>query len=126
LDLSTFAKYEISGEDSEVFLNRLCANRIPKKDGSIVLTHMLNAKGRIQSELTITRLPNNLFYVLSSTASEIRDFDWFNRHVYEKEEVNIKNVTKDYGVLVLAGPKSRTVLSQVTSQNLNNNDFPWL
>ena len=126
LDLSTFTKCEISGEGSEAFLNRLCANRIPKKDGSIVLTHMLNAKGRIQSELTITRLPNNLFYVLSSTASEIRDFDWFNRHVSEREKVNIKNITQDYGVLVLVGPKSRTVLSQLTSQNLNNNDFPWL
>jgi len=126
LDLSTFAKYEISGKDSETFLERLCANRIPKKDGSIILTHMLNSKGRIQSELTITRFPNNIFYVLSSTASEIRDFDWFNKHLYKKENVNIKNITKDYGVLVLAGPKSRKVLSQLTSQNLNNNDFPWL
>ena len=59
-------------------------------------------------------------------ASEIRDFDWFNKHLYKKENVNIKNVTKDYGVLVLAGPNSRKVLSQLTSQNLNNNDFPWL
>jgi len=126
LDLSTFAKYEISGKDSETFLERLCANRIPKKDGSIILTHMLNSKGRIQSELTITRFPNNIFYVLSSTASEIRDLDWFNRHLNKEETVNIKNVTKDYGVLVLAGPKSRKVLSQLTSQNLNNNDFPWL
>ena len=126
LDLSTFAKYEISGKHSETFLERLCANKIPKKDGSIILTHMLNAKGRIQSELTVTRFCNNFFYILSSTASEIRDFDWFSRHVYEKEDVNIKNVTKDYGVLVLAGPKSRNVLSQITSQKLNNNDFPWL
>ena len=59
----------------------MCANRIPKKDGSIVLTHMLNEKGRIQSELTITRFPNNVFFVLSSTASEIRDFDWFNHNL---------------------------------------------
>jgi len=126
LDLSTFAKYEISGKDSETFLERLCANRIPKKDGSIILTHMLNSNCRIQSELTITRFPKNIFYVLSSTASEIRDFDWFNRHLNKGEAVNIKNVTKDYGVLVLAGPKSRKVLSQLTSQNLNNNDIPWL
>ena len=124
LDLSTFAKYEISGKDSESFLDKLCANKIPKKDGSIVLSHMLNEKGRIQSELTITRLPNNIFYVLSSTASEIRDFDWFNHH--KKGNVTIKNVTQDYGVLVLAGPNSRKVLSQLTSQNLHNNDFPWL
>jgi len=124
LDLSTFAKYEISGKDSESFLDRLCANKIPKKDGSIVLTHMLNEKGRIQSELTITRFSNNIFYALSSTASEIRDLDWFNHH--KKENVTIKNVTQDYGVLVLAGPNSRKVLSQLTSQNLHNNDFPWL
>ena len=124
IDLSTFSKYEITGEDSYNFLERLCVNRLPKKDGSIVLTHMLNEKGRIQSELTITRLPNNVFYVLSSTASEIRDLDWFNYH--KKENVNIKNVTQDYGVLVLAGPNSRKVLSQLTSQNLHNNDFPWL
>jgi len=126
LDLSTFAKYEISGKDSESFLDRLCANRIPKKDGSIVLTHMLNEKGRIQTELTITRFPNNVFYVLSSTASEIRDFDWFNSHLKKGENVSIKNVTLDYGVLVLVGPNSRKVLSQLTSQNLHNNDFPWL
>jgi dimethylglycine dehydrogenase len=126
LDLSTFAKYEISGKDSESFLDRLCANRIPKKDGSIVLTHMLNEKGRIQSELTITRFPNNTFYILSSTASEIRDLDWFNHHLKKEENVNVKNVTQDYGVLVLAGPRSRKVLSQLTSQNLHNNDFPWL
>jgi len=126
LDLSTFAKYEISGKDSEVFLDRLCANKIPKKDGSIVLTHMLNEKGRIQSELTVTRLSNNIFYVLSSTASEIRDLDWFNHHLKKEENVNIKNVTQNYGALVLVGPNSRKVLSQLTSQNLHNNDFPWL
>ena len=126
LDLSTFAKYEISGDDSETFLNRLCANTIPKKDESIILTHMLNEKGRIQSELTITRLPNNLFYVLSSTASEIRDLDWFNHHLNKDEKIKIKNITQDYGVLVIVGPKSRTTLSQLTSENLNNNNFPWL
>ena len=126
LDLSTFSKYEISGEHSETFLDRLCANRIPKKDSSIVLTHMLNEKGRIQSELTITRLPNNLFYVLSSTASEIRDFDWFNFHINKDQKVNIKNVTQTYGVLVLVGPQSRSVLSQLTNADLSNEHFPWL
>jgi len=126
LDLSTFAKYEISGKDSESFLDRLCSNKIPKKDGSIVLTHMLNEKGRIQSELTITRFPNNIFYILSSTASEIRDLDWFNNHLRKEENVTVKNVTNDYGVLVLVGPNSRKILSQLTSHNLHNNDFPWL
>jgi dimethylglycine dehydrogenase len=87
---------------------------------------MLNEKGRIQSELTITRFPNNVFYVLSSTTSEIRDLDWFNHHRKKEENVTVENVTQNYGVLVLAGPNSRKVLSELTSQNLHNNDFPWL
>ena len=126
LDLSTFSKYEISGKNSEEFLERLCANRIPKKDGSIVLTHMLNEKGRIQSELTITRFSNNNFYVLSSTTSELRDLDWFLQHKKEGEDVSIKNITNDYGVLVLAGPKSREVLSDLTNEDFSNKNFPWL
>ena len=126
LDLSTFAKYEIEGKDSEAYLNRLCANSIPKKEGNIILAHTLNKIGRIQSELTITRLANNKFYVLSSTASEIRDLDWFNHNVSKDEKVEIKNITEDYGVLVLVGPKSRKVLSQLTSESLDNKDFPWL
>jgi dimethylglycine dehydrogenase len=126
LDLSTFAKYEIAGSDSVTYLDRLCANTIPKKDGNIILSHTLNNIGRIQSELTITRLSKDNFYVLSSTASEIRDLDWFNHNLNKDEKVQIKNVTQDYGVLVLVGPKSRDVLSKLTSENLDNNNFPWL
>ena len=126
LDLSTFAKYEIKGNDSEAYLDRLCANRIPKKDGNIILGHTLNNIGRIQSELTITRISKDNFYVLSSTASEIRDLDWFNHNLNKDEKVQVNNVTQDYGVLVLVGPNSRNVLSKVTSENLDNNNFPWL
>ncbi|PPR50444.1 MAG: 4-methylaminobutanoate oxidase (formaldehyde-forming) [Alphaproteobacteria bacterium MarineAlpha5_Bin5] len=126
LDLSTFSKYEISGKDSKNFLERLCANKIPEKDESIILTHMLNEKGRIQSELTITRFSNNNFYVLSSTSSELRDLDWFIQNQLENEDINIKNITNDYGVLVLAGPRSRNVLSKLTSEDLSNKNFTWL
>jgi dimethylglycine dehydrogenase len=126
LDLSTFAKYEIKGNGSEEYLNRLCANIIPKKDGGIILGHTLNNIGRIQSELTITRLSKDNYYVLSSTASEIRDLDWFDHNLNKDEKVEVKNVTQDYGVLVLVGPKSRNVFSQLTSENLDNNNFPWL
>ena len=126
LDLSTFAKYEISGKKSEEFLERLCANIIPKQDGSIILTHILNEKGRIQSELTITRFPNNIFYVLSSTASEFRDLDWFLQNKKEDEDIIIRNITNDYGVLVIAGPKSRDVLSELTNEDLSNEKFLWL
>ena len=69
---------------------------------------------------------NNNFYVLSSTASELRDLDWFKQHKLEKENVNIKNITNVYGVLVLVGPKSRELLSELTNEDLSNTSFPWL
>jgi len=126
LDLSTFSKYDITGKDSKIFLERLCANKIPERDGSIILAHMLNEKGRIQSELTITRFSDSKFYVLSSTASELRDLDWFIHNRRNGEDVKIKNITNDFGVLVLAGPNSRKVLSRLTNHDISNSNFPWL
>ena len=126
LDLSTFAKYEISGPDSESYLNRLCANSIPKTEGKIILTHMLNNKGRIQSEITVTRLKDGAFYILSSTASELRDLDWFCFQKNRNESVKISNISNNYGVLVLVGPESRNVLSSITDFDVSNKNFPWL
>ena len=65
-------------------------------------------------------------YVLSSTASEFRDLDWFLQHKKEDEQVTIKNITNDYGVLALIGPKSRDVLSELTTEDFSNKKFPWL
>tara|TARA_Y100000590_G_scaffold22681_1_gene26138 strand:- start:5702 stop:8122 length:2421 start_codon:yes stop_codon:yes gene_type:complete len=126
LDLSTFAKYQITGSDSENFLNRLCANQIPTNEGSIVLTHMLNDKARIQSEITVTRFANNFFYVLSSTASELKDLDWFRQNLFNSENVKIKNITNEFGVLVVAGPNSRSLLSKLSKEDFGNQNFPWL
>jgi dimethylglycine dehydrogenase len=126
LDLSTFSKYEITGKDSYQFLDRLCVNRIPKKDGSIILTHTLNSIGRIQSEFIITKVKENHYYALSAAVSEIRDLDWFNQNKQDNEKVTIKNVSLEKGVLGLIGPKSRNVLSKITNTDSSNENFPWL
>ena len=126
IDLSTFSKYEITGEDSYNFLERLCVNRVPKKDGSIVLTHLLNDIGRIQTELTLTKLKDNHYYALSGAVSEIRDLDWLNQNKREDEKVEIKNITLDKGVIGIIGPKSRMVLQKLTETDLGNENFPWL
>ena len=126
IDLSTFSKYEITGEDSYNFLERLCVNRVPKKDGSIVLTHLLNDIGRIQTELTLTKLKDNHYYALSGAVSEIRDLDWLNQNKRENEKVEIKNITLDKGVIGIIGPKSRMVLQKLTNTDLGNENFPWL
>ena len=126
LDLSSFAKFDIEGPDAETFLNRLCANRIPKKTEGISLVHLLTDLGGIECEGTVARLSENQFYFLSAAVAEIHDEDWLVQQCLPGEQVQIKNVTDDYGVLVLTGPKSREILSQITDADLSNEAFPWL
>ena len=126
MELSSFSKYEVKGPDAEKFLNRVCANKMPVRDGRIILAHLLTEHGRIENEFTITRLANNHFYLLSAAVSELRDFDLLNHRILEKENVKITNITDDWGVLLLAGPQSREVLSKLTSADIRNEQFRWL
>ena len=126
LDLTGFAKYDVSGPDAESFLNRICANRMSAKSGGIVLAHVLSEGGRIGGEMTITRLADDQFYVLSAAGAEMRDLDYLTQGMTADENVNIINVTDDRGVLVLAGPRSRDVLAKVTEEELDSASFRWL
>lgn len=126
LELSSFSKYEVRGPDAESFLNRVCANRIPRRDGRIILAHLLTQHGRIENEFTITRLGENHFYLLSAAVSELRDFDLLNQRILDTENVTVTNITDAWGVLVLAGPRSRDVLAKVTDADLSNEQFRWL
>jgi dimethylglycine dehydrogenase len=126
LDLSGFAKYDISGPDAHSFLDRLCANAMPGRTGGIVLAHILSEQGRIQAEMTVTRLTDNRYYALSAAAAEMRDLDHLVQGKLAGENVTIKNVSDDRGVLVLAGPRSRKLLSKLTDARLDNAAFPWL
>jgi len=126
LDLSSFAKYEVTGSDAEAFLNRVVANRIPRKDGGIGLAHYLSPNGRIAGESTITRLSGHHYYLLSGAAAEDRDLDLLTQAVRDGEDVTVNNVTDDWGVLVLSGPNSRDVMSGLTDEDLTNLGFRWL
>jgi len=126
LDLSGFAKYEVTGPDAESFLNRICANRMPGRTGGIVLTHILSEAGRIRAEMTVTRLADDCFYLLSAAAAELRDTDHLEQGRLKAEDVTIGNISDERGVLVLAGPKARDVLGPLTDASLDNATFPWL
>jgi len=126
LELSSFSKYEVTGPDAAKFLNRACANKMPLRDGRIILAHLLTERGRIESEFSVTRLAENHFYLLSAAVSELRDFDLLNHRMLETENVKVTNITDDWGVLVLAGPRSRDLLAQLTATGLRNEQFPWL
>ncbi len=126
MDLSTFSKFEVAGPDAHAFLDRICANKIPAKDGGIILGHLLNPNGLIESELTITRLAADRFYILSAAAAQLHDMDQLNWRKLDSERVTISDITDDRGVLVLAGPRARDVLKACTKSDLRNAAFPWL
>ncbi len=126
LELSSFAKYDVSGPDAGKFLDRVCANKMPTRDGRIILAHQLTENGKIENEFTVTRLAENHFYLLSSAVSELRDFDLLGHRILETEDVTVTNITDDWGVLVLAGPRSREVLAKITDADLSNEKFRWL
>jgi dimethylglycine dehydrogenase len=96
------------------------------KNGGIVLAHILSEAGRIGGEVTITRLADDRFYVLSAAGAELRDLDHLLQGRLEDEQVEIENVTDDRGVLIVAGPRSRDVLSKITDASLGNDSFRWL
>jgi dimethylglycine dehydrogenase len=126
LDLTGFAKYDVSGADAEAFLNRICANRMPGKVGGITLAHILSSEGRIGGEITVTRLSDDSYYLLSAAGAELRDLDHLLQGRRDDERLDIANVTDDRGVLVVAGPKARDLLSKLTDTDLSNESFRWL
>ena len=126
IDLSSFAKYEISGKDAFSFLDHICANDVPRRDGGIALGHLLNRNGLVESEVTIARLGEDRFYIVSAAAAELHDLDELRRRLREGEQVAIENVTEAFGTLMLAGPSAREVLSQCTHADVSNEAFGWL
>src|SRR3546814_6594313 len=101
---------DLSGKDAHAFLDRVYANRMPKRDGGVVLAHWLNENGFIKGEATITRLGPDRFYLLSAAAAAARDKDMLLQRRRADEDVEIVDVTRERGCLVVAGSKSRDVL----------------
>ncbi|HIM45361.1 MAG TPA: FAD-dependent oxidoreductase, partial [Alphaproteobacteria bacterium] len=126
LDMSAFAKFEVSGSGAAAWLDSLMANRIPKTVGRLSLCHMLTPLGGVRSEFTVYKSAAEQFYLVSAGAYERHDFDYLLKHLPGDGSVTLQKVTTQYGVLVLAGPNSRALLQQLTDASLATADFPWL
>ena len=125
MDISAFAKLDVSGADAEAFVNRIIANRAPGRRGGIVLGHILNERGRIEAETTVARVGERRFYFVFAAFFELRIRDWLTRHVGAEEDVIIENVSRDFAALALQGPRARDALAAVTDVPLDNESFRW-
>ncbi|MDQ6818407.1 MAG: FAD-dependent oxidoreductase [Actinomycetota bacterium] len=125
LDQTSFAKFEVAGPGAEELLDRLCANRLPAELGRIVLTQMLTPCGGIECDLTVTRLTEDCFYVVSAAATETHDLAWIKRHMARERSVQVQNVTARFGVLTIAGPRSRDLLARLTEADISGKALPF-
>ena len=126
LDMSPFAKCVIAGPGAEAWLNAILANRIPRKTGRIALCHLLTRHGGVRAEFTVYKLADQRYYLVSAGGFEAHDHDCLRKLMPQDGTVEMTPLTTQWGVLVLAGPKSRSVLQSLTRTSLDSADFPWL
>jgi sarcosine dehydrogenase len=124
-DQSSFAKFELSGSDAAAALERICANRVAREPGRLTYTQMLNSRGGIECDLTVARLADDLFYIVTGTGFRTHDGGWIADHLPAGGNAALIDVTEDYGTLSLMGPRARDVLEQVTGADVSNAAFPF-
>ena len=123
-DQSSFAKYELMGKDAARALDYICANHVTKAPGRLTYTQLLNSRGGIEADLTVARLAEDHFYIVTGTGFRTHDFGWIADHL-PPGDVTLTDITEDWGTLSLMGPKARDVLARVTDADVSNAGFPF-
>ncbi len=123
-DMTSFGKIRVEGRDALAFLQRLCANQMDVPAGRIVYTQMLNARGGIESDLTVTRLSETAFLLVVPGATLQRDLAWLRKHLKD-EFVVITDVTASESVLCVMGPKARALMQKVSPNDFSNEAHPF-
>ena len=123
-DMSSFGKLRVEGPEAEAFLNHVCGNDVAVPVGRIVYTQFLNARGGIEADVTVTRLSETAFLVVTPTATRLADETWLRRHTGGRAVV-ITDVTAGEGVLAVMGPRARQLLQAVSPDDLSNDAHPF-
>jgi 4-methylaminobutanoate oxidase (formaldehyde-forming) len=125
IDQTSFAKFLIVGRDSQAALSWIAANDVARPPGHLIYTQMLNAKGGIECDLTVGRLSENEFYIVTGTGFATHDYHWIARAIPDGLDARLIDVTSAYAVLSLMGPRSRDVLGSLTKDDVSNAGFPF-
>jgi len=130
-EVSGFNRIEITGADRHAFLDRLMCGSVSRRDGRVGLGYLLNQHGCLKGEATIANVPASdrgpaRVWYGSAAASEFHDMDWLRAHLNSGEDVQLRSLTNDQTILLLAGPKARTVLADCARGDWSTDAFPWL
>ena len=124
-DQASFAKYSVEGRDACKVLNRVSAANVDVEPGRIVYTQWLNERGGIEADLTVTRLAENKFLVVTGAAPQTRDMAWLKRHTPSDAHCVATDITSGLPMIAVMGPKSRALLEKLSGADLSNAAFPF-
>ncbi|MEM6586953.1 MAG: FAD-dependent oxidoreductase [Pseudomonadota bacterium] len=125
-EVNGFNRYELTGSDVHDFLDRMICGAVPRRSGRVGLGYLLNHHGMLKGEATVANLPDGRVWYGSAAAAEWHDMDWLLGNLRGDEDVQIRSLTNDHTILVLAGPKARDVLQTVSRADWSAAAFPWL
>ena len=125
IDQSSFSKYMLKGPDAANALSWIAANDVLKPPGNLTYTQLLDEKGGIQADVTIARLAENEFYIVTGTGFATHDYNWIIRNIPTSSNAQLVDVTSGTAVLTLMGPLAREILQQVTSADVSNKAFAF-
>lgn len=127
-DMSSFGKIRVEGPDASRFLNRICGADISVATGRIVYTQFLNPRGGIEADVTVTRLSETAYLIVTPAATMVREMNWLKRHLSLDEsmpQLTITDVTPGEGVLAVMGPSARDLLQRVSPHDFSNENHPF-
>ena len=125
-DETSFSKLEVVGPGAAAFLEHLCANRVARSEGSVTYTQLCNPAGGVECDLTVTRLDEDRFRIVTGTAFGNHDLAWLRSHLPGDASVHLEDVTSRYACFALWGPNSRSILQPLTDTDLSSAEFPYL
>lgn len=125
-DETSFSKFEVRGPDATRALQYLCDNDIDKPVGSVIYTQMLNPRGGIECDFTVTRITDDCFRIITGTAFGEHDRSWIRLNMPDETNAQVVDVTSQLACLGLWGPRARDILSRVTKANVSNAAFPYM
>jgi glycine cleavage system aminomethyltransferase T/glycine/D-amino acid oxidase-like deaminating enzyme len=125
-DETSFAKIDVVGHGAADYLERLCDNRVARDVGAITYTQMLNERGGIECDFTVSRLAEDRFRIVTGTAFGQHDLAWIRRHLPDDGSVSVEDVTSRFACLGLWGPAAREILQPLTQADLSNEAFRYM
>ena len=126
MDVTSMSKFLVQGRDAEKVLNNICANDVAVPVGKVVYTQWLNERGGMEADLTVTRLAEDKYFIVSAGDFFTHDLMWLKKHIPYESHVFVTDMTSGYTLLNIQGPKSRDLMRRVTTADVSKDTFPYM